>query len=73
MGSSGQFILGYSLHQRPGDTRCLLPHLETVREKYGVEPERLIADAAYGSEENYVKLEEKHISALIKYHTYEKE
>lgn len=73
VGSSGQFILGYSLHQRPGDTRCLLPHLETVREKYGVEPERLIADAAYGSEENYVKLEEKHISALIKYHTYEKE
>ncbi|WP_368483957.1 transposase [Geobacillus sp. LEMMY01] len=62
VGSSDQFILGYSLHQRPGDTRCLLPHLETVREKYGVEPERLIADAAYGSEENYVKLEgEAHI------------
>ncbi|ANB56246.1 transposase DDE domain protein [Anoxybacillus sp. B7M1] len=73
VGSSEQFILGYSLYQRLGDTRCLLPHLETVREKYGVEPERLIGDAAYGSEENYVKLEENNLSALIKCNTYEKE
>ncbi|GGJ77885.1 transposase [Anoxybacillus voinovskiensis] len=73
VGSSDPFILGYSLHQRPGDTRCLLPHLETVQEKYGVVPKRVTADAVYGSEENYVKLEEKNISAFIKYNTYEKE
>lgn len=73
VGSSDQFILGYSLHQRPGDTRCLLPHLETIREKYGVVPDCLTADAAYGSEENYVKLEEKQITAYIKYNSYEKE
>ncbi|GIW50150.1 MAG: transposase [Anoxybacillus sp.] len=73
VGSSDQFVLGYSIHQRPGDTRCLLPHLDAVREKYGVVPKHVIADAAYGSEENYVKLEEKNISALIKYNMYDKE
>jgi transposase len=27
MASNNQFILSYTLHQRPGDTRCLIPHL----------------------------------------------
>ncbi|MFC0298111.1 transposase [Geobacillus jurassicus] len=36
-------------------------------------PKRLIADAAYGSEENCAKLEAKNIPALIPYNTYEKE
>lgn len=25
-----QFIIGYSLHQRPTDMRCLKPHLKTT-------------------------------------------
>ncbi|WP_253944723.1 hypothetical protein [Paenibacillus sp. NEAU-GSW1] len=28
IGTENQFIIGYSLHQRPTDTRCLKPHLE---------------------------------------------
>jgi transposase len=27
IGTENQFIVGYSLHQRPTDTRCLIPHL----------------------------------------------
>ncbi|MFD2383484.1 IS1182 family transposase, partial [Paenibacillus xanthanilyticus] len=27
IGTENQFILGYSVHQRPTDTRCLKPHL----------------------------------------------
>jgi len=30
IGAENQFIIGYSLHQRPTDTRCLKPHLKTT-------------------------------------------
>ena len=30
-GTEGQFVVGFSLHQRAGDTACLIPHLERVR------------------------------------------
>jgi transposase len=30
-GTEGQFVVGYSLHQRAGDTTCLIPHLEGVQ------------------------------------------
>jgi transposase len=29
-GTEGQFVVGFSLHQRAGDTTCLIPHLEGV-------------------------------------------
>jgi hypothetical protein len=31
MGTEGQFVVGFSLHQRAGDTSCLIPHLERVK------------------------------------------
>jgi len=30
MGTEGQFVVGFSIHQRAGDTSCLIPHLERV-------------------------------------------
>jgi transposase len=30
-GTEGQFVVGFSLHQRAGDTSCLIPHLEGVK------------------------------------------
>jgi len=30
-GTEGQFVVGFSLHQRSGDTACLIPHLEGVQ------------------------------------------
>jgi len=30
-GTEGQFVVGFSLHQRAGDTACLIPHLEELR------------------------------------------
>ncbi|ANX12384.1 hypothetical protein ABE41_010210 [Fictibacillus arsenicus] len=73
MASNNQFILSYTLHQRPGDTRCLIPHLQEVEEKFGIKAKRIIADAGYGSEENYAYLEEKKQEAYIKYGLFEKE
>lgn len=56
IGTENQFIVGYSLHQRPTDTRCLKPHLEKVKAVLGKLPGTVIADAGYGGEENYTYL-----------------
>ncbi|MEJ9159917.1 transposase [Paenibacillus graminis] len=68
-----QFILAYSLHQRPTDTRCLEPHMEKAQQILGQLPKTVIADAGYGSEENYAYLEKKEIQAVVKYGSYHKE
>ena len=34
-GTEGQFVVGFSLHQRAGDTACLIPHLEGVKANLG--------------------------------------
>ena len=73
VGTENQFIVGYSLHQRPTDTRCLIPHLEKVKETLGKLPKTIIADAGYGSEENYARLEQEDCKALVKYNTFHKE
>jgi len=33
MGTENQFIVGYSIHQRAGDTACLIPHLDQMKEQ----------------------------------------
>jgi hypothetical protein len=73
IGTENQFVVGYSLHQRPGDTRCMIPHLESVRAKLGTLPKNIIADAGYGSEENYDYLNTKKRNAFVKFNTFFKE
>ncbi|MFD0675245.1 IS1182 family transposase [Cohnella sp. GCM10027633] len=73
IGTEEQFIVGYSLHQRPTDTRCLKPHLEKVKKALGKLPGTVIADAGYGGEENYAYLESENLEAVVKYGTYHKE
>lgn len=69
-GTQNQFILNYSLHRRAGDTSCLQEHLEKFRKSMGEYPENLIADAGYGSEENYAYLEQRGIAAYVKYQSF---
>jgi hypothetical protein len=73
IGTEQQFVTGYSIHQRPGDSTCLIPHLEKVRTQLGRMPKKVIADAGYGSEENYAHLEDQAIDAYVKYGTYDRE
>jgi transposase len=73
IGTENQFILAYSLHPRPTDTRCLQPHMEKARQILRELPRTLIADAGYGSEENYAYLEKEEIQAVVKYGSYHKE
>lgn len=73
IGTENQFILGYSVHQRPTDTHCLIPHLEKVKAQLGTLPKVVIADAGYGGEENYDYLERKEVEAIVKYSMYHRE
>ncbi|WP_179860967.1 IS1182 family transposase [Bhargavaea cecembensis] len=78
MATENQFVLFYSVHQRPTDTRCLIPHMEAYRETALPMPKRIVADAGYGSEENYLYLlgeedGEAVADFLIPYNTYLKE
>ncbi|MHB9034036.1 MAG: IS1182 family transposase [Anaerolineae bacterium] len=70
MGTEGQYIVGYSVHQRTGDTSNFIPHLETLREGLGRLPDNIIADAGYGCEENYAYLEEHNLGNYVKYNTF---
>lgn len=69
--TSDQFILHYSLHQTTADTTTLIPHLKGFEKSYQVLPDELTADAGYGSEENYLFLEENNVEAYVKYNTFD--
>jgi len=71
--SNNQYIVNYSIHQRPTDTTTLPEHIESHKEKYEQLPEVLIADAGYGSEENYQYMEENKIEGYVKYNYFDKE
>lgn len=75
--TENQIIVHYTIHQNPTDTKTLKPHLENFEQTYGEaifqELEEITADAGYGSEENYDYLEEKELTAFVKYNTFDKE
>lgn len=68
-----QFILHYSLHPNPTDTKTLTSHLQGFEESYQKTPKELVADAGYGSEENYNLLKSKKIKAYVKYNYFRKD
>jgi transposase len=68
-----QFITNYDLYPNPTDTRTLQDHMDGFNELHGHYPEEAIADAGYGSEENYEYLESKGVEAYIKYYTFHQE
>ncbi len=70
IGTEGQFIVGFSVHGRSGDTSCLIPHLKNLHQHLGRLPKNIIADAGYGSEENYAYLEDQHLGNYLKYNTF---
>ncbi|MHB8113348.1 MAG: transposase [Bellilinea sp.] len=71
IGTEGQLIIGRSVHNRAGDTPCLIPRLEQVRKNTGGRlPKKIVADATYGSEENYAYLEQHEAENFLKYNTF---
>ena len=68
-----QFILNYTLHQTSTDYQTLPSHIDQYETLYQTLPEAVVADAGYGSDENYGILQQKGIEAYIKYNTFDKE
>jgi transposase len=71
--SNNQFIVHYSIHPNPTDTKTLAPHLKTFEYLYHQKPNVVTADAGYGSEENYELLSHQNIAAFVKFNTFDKE
>ena len=71
--TANQFILHYTTHHNPGDTRTLIPHLESFQTAYSKLPEELVTDAGYGSHENYLFLDGQGVEAYVKYSYFDKD
>lgn len=71
--TENQFVTHVSIHQKPGDTTTLKPHLDGFEGIYGKQSSEVVADAGYGSEENYEMLEDKEVAAYVKYSYFHKE
>lgn len=73
VGTEDQFVIDVTVHQRPGDTACAIPHLEHLKGRIGRLPNNIAADAGYGSEENYHYLEEQGVDAYVKHNEFFRE
>ena len=71
--TENQFITHVSIHQKPGDTTTLESHLEGFEKAYKKQSKEVVVDAGYGSEENYEMLENKNITAYVKYNYFHAE
>lgn len=69
--TNNQIILSYEVYQTPADTNTLPDMVESLERKYKKVPEYIIADAGYGSEENYRFLEGKGIKPVVKHNFYD--
>lgn len=71
--TENQFITHISIHQTPGDTTTLKSHLTGFEQAYKKQSKEIVADAGYGSEENYEMLEKKEVEAYVKYNYFHME
>src|SRR5699024_6553895 len=72
--TEGQYALAYDIYPNPTDTRTLIPFLDTIEAKYFTLPKYIVADAGYGSEQNYDDiLNNRNRIPLITYGQYRKE
>jgi len=73
IGTENQFVVGFSIHQKTNDMNVLIPHLEQVQKHLGRFPCTVVADAGYGSEENYAYLASRGIEGVVKYPLFSKQ
>jgi len=72
--TEGQYVLAYDVFSNPTDTRTLIPFLDHIEENYFELPEYIVADAGYGSEQNYEDIiENRNRTPLITFNQYRKE
>lgn len=72
--TEGQYTLAFDVFSNPTDTRTLIPFLDHIEESFFELPQYIVADAGYGSEQNYADIiENRERTPLITYNMYRKE
>ena len=71
LASASGFIIGENISHHPSDMYTLKPFLMKLLENYQGKLEKIVADAGYESEENYVYLAENNLTSYIKPSNYE--
>ena len=71
--TNNQYIVNYSHHPNPTDYLTLPSHIDQFNRLYNGLPQAVVADAGYGSEENYTLLEKLGIDAYVKYNYFDKD
>src|SRR5690606_11502385 len=69
--TEGQYALAYGVYANPTDTKTLMPFLDKIEQDYFTLPEYIVADAGYGSQQNYDDILTKRLrTPLITYAHY---
>ena len=68
--AENQFITDFALFPNPTDTLTLIPFFNSFLSRYGYLPSVAVADAGYGSEENYRFMDEGGMKAYVKYNRF---
>lgn len=71
--TNNQYLTNYTIGQTTADTSLLVEHLEEHIKSFDQVPDKVTADAGYGSEENYTFLQDREIEAFVKYNYFHKE
>ena len=72
-GCEDQFIVHVSVHQNSNDSTCFPAHLEKLEQQSPVMPKAIIADAIFGTEQNYEMLENMRIDNYLKFPSFQAE
>lgn len=73
IGVSDEYILHYGVFPNPTDTLTWIPFFESFKKRYGFYPKHPIADAGYGSYDNYFYNLTHDMSLSMKYSMFSKE
>ncbi len=73
IGTENQFITHFDFFPNPTDTLTMVPFLQGWEESYSTLPKTVVADAGYGSEENYGFMESNQLEAFVKYNYFHAE
>lgn len=73
IGTENQLFTHYDFFPNPTDTLTYIPFMNGFNQRYSRLPSKAVADAGYGSEENYEFMEANGIWPFVKYSYFHKE
>lgn len=73
IGVSDEYIMHYGVFANPTDTKTWIPFFDTFKQRYNYLPSTPVADAGYGSYDNYMYNLENGMQLSMKYNMFSKE